>query len=66
VRDIGGALHRVGFDKGRARRVPGFEASGAMRIARFQPIAQHPGDFNGFRMRTHHAAIGRRGFAKPK
>ena len=57
VRDIGGALHRVGFDKGRARRVPSLEASGALRIACFQPIAQYPRDFNGFRMRTHHAAI---------
>ena len=57
VRDIGGALHCVGFDKGRARRVPGFEAAAAFRIARFEPIAQDPGDFDGFRMRTHHAAM---------
>jgi hypothetical protein len=66
VRHVGCALHRVGFDERRAGCVPGFQAAAAFRVARFQPIAQHPGDFDRFRMRTDHAAIVSRRLAQPE
>src|SRR5579872_6810056 len=66
VRDVGSALHCVGFDKRRTRRVPGLETAAPLRVACLQSIAEDPGDLDRFRMRAHHTAVLGRRFAQPE
>ena len=56
-----GALHRVGLDERRARRVPRAQTAAAVRVFAHRPLAQHPGSLDVLRMRADHAAVlGRR------
>ena len=64
--NISRALHRIGLDEGRPRGIPGFECAAAVRVGSLQPVTQHPGDLDRFRVRTDDAAACRCGFAQSK
>src|SRR5215510_6185606 len=57
VSDISRPLHRIGLDERRAGSIPSFQAAPPLWVACLEPIAQHPGDLDRFRMRTDHATI---------
>jgi hypothetical protein len=42
------------------------QAALAVRILKLEPITQHPGNLDRFRMRAHHATTAGRGLAQPE
>src|SRR5262249_59045799 len=54
---IGRPLPRVNLDDRGAGAILGFQAAPPLWVACLEPIAQHPGDLDRFRMRTDHASI---------